>query len=377
MSLYVVFTPPRIGDIGGVEAHTLQLSRHLAKAGNKVSVVCAKENAGSREDLASYANVQLLTTAFKIQNTNITPALPFALAKTRADIIHTMIPTPWSDDWSAIIAKLSGKKFVVTIHSDLYAPTLLGGLVTRLYVETFYRLVLALADRIIIVNPDYKKTFVHTRHVLAPFAKKIVAIPNGVDISAFVPSRRKKSGKRILFVSVLDDYHEFKGLSYLIKAMPEVAKKVPGAVLTVVGGGPLKEKYENLAKELGLGKSVSFVGAKPNNSLPSLYSGSDVFVLPSVDTEAFGIVLLEAMASGTPVVTTEYAGMKEEILKKKCGVVVPSRNSGALANAIITLLKNKKLAAQMAKNGRLLTEKEYSWSNVAAQTIKLYLAVEK
>jgi glycosyltransferase involved in cell wall biosynthesis len=332
---------------------------------------------GSTGDLNKHVQVNLLGTAFKIQNTNITSKLPFVLARTNANIIHTMMPTPWSADWSALIAKIRSKKIVVTIHSDLYAPSFIGGIITKFYVETFYRLLLSLSDRVIIVNPDYEKTFVHTRHILKQFDNKIVSIPNGVDIDVFKPINKKKSGTNILFVSILDEYHEFKGLQYLLEAMCAVIKKMPGAKLIVVGEGPLKNKYQKLAKEIGISSHISFVGAKPNAELPNFYANSNVFVLPSINTEAFGIVLLESMACGTPVITTEYAGMRQRIERKNCGSIVPSKNSKALAEAIIKILKNKTLRDSMGKNGRQLVEKNYSWENVARQTTRVYEGMVK
>jgi glycosyltransferase involved in cell wall biosynthesis len=375
MNYNVLFTPPRIGDSGGVETHTMQLALELAKMGNKISIVCPNEKAGSRTMLDNYAELSLLNTAFKIQNTNITPALPFILAKTNADIFHTMMPTPWSADWSALIAKIQGKKLIVTIHSDLYSPTLIGGLLTRLYVETFYRLLLFLSDKTIIVNPEYDKTFTNTRHILNGFKKKITAIPNGVDTSIFYPIKSIKTGKKILFVSVLDEFHEFKGLNYLIKAMRKIVKKIPDAKLTIVGEGPLKNKYKRMAEEFGLSKNISFVGAKKNLELPMIYSQHDVFVLPSIHTESFGIVLIEAMASGVPVIATEYAGMREEIIRENTGLIVPSKDSPSLASAILTILLDKKLAKKMGANARNLAKNNFDWKNVAIKTMNVYSGV--
>lgn len=376
----VLLTPPRIGDIGGVEAHTLNLANQLSKSGISARVICADEKTGSLKGLSTKVGRLLLKTAFKVENTNITPALPLSLFGAKEEIFHTMIPTPWSADLSAVIAKIKKRKLIVTVHSDLYSPGLVGGILTRIYVNTFYRLVLYLADKIIIVNPDYKSTFLHTKHVLRHFDKKIEFIPNGVDTESFSQKLNKKfaESKRageIIFVSVLDEFHEFKGLKYLIDAMKLVVSKIPDAKLTVVGGGPLKEKYENYSKGLGLNKNINFLGAMPNSSLPKLFSKSSALVLPSVDTESFGIVLLEAMSCSIPVITTEYAGMRDEIIRKKTGFVVKSRSSELLAKAIIKVISEKQEAKVMGSNGRELVIEKYSWSKVADKTIRLYKEV--
>ena len=156
----------------------------------------------------------------------------------------------------------------------------------------------------------------------------------------------------------------------LIKAMKRVVEKEPKAHLSIAGSGELKEELEKLVKKLGLKKNISFLNRISNEEMEKRFNESTVFVLPSVHrSEAFGIVILEAMASGCPVITTDISGTV--YAAGKAGIVVKSGSVDELANAILKVLKNKKLQEKMSRAG-LEHVKKFQWKNIAELTEKVY-----
>ncbi len=360
----ILQTPVRLFAKGGVESYVRNLSMELVGLGHNVRVICADTPGENEVDKTIEASA--LRTMGKLANTSITPSLPLALLKEDFDILHTHLPTPWSADWSAIVSKLKGKPLVLTYHSDI-AGTGLAHHIAVAYNFTALKFLLKNADRIIVTRQGYL-----SRHLMGQ-KKKVAIIPIGVDSREFRPVPTRKKGD-IFFLSVLDGYHDFKGLDVLLGAVRIAKRDIPDLRLIVGGGGPRRGFYENASRSMGLSHNVEFVGAIPQEKLIEYYNGCSLFVLPSVDPsrETFGIVLLEAMACGRPVIATEIAGPAEEIRESGAGLVIPPGDKKMLAEAIIRILRNRDLAAGMGIEGRRLAEKKYNWRRVAEQTAKLY-----
>jgi phosphatidylinositol alpha-1,6-mannosyltransferase len=162
---------------------------------------------------------------------------------------------------------------------------------------------------------------------------------------------------------------EKKGVRYLIKAMPKILASEPKAVLTVVGDGPEKAALGGLVDELGLTSQVSFVGAVSNEKLHDHYTRSDVFVAPSIrdregDTEALGVVILEAAASGTPIVATVVGGIPDIVTSYETGLLAEAANSDELAEAILCLAGDQELSKRLASNARRLVEAKFAWGSI-------------
>jgi glycosyltransferase involved in cell wall biosynthesis len=374
--LRIIQTPVRFYPyIGGVENHAYYLSKELVKRGNNIKVLCANEPNSNQKEVNGI-HVERLSYKFKITNTNIALALPFKLLTAKYDIIHTHMPTPWTSDWSVLIAKLMRRKSIITIHNDMDKPGFLSKLITKIYINTFYRITLSFVDKIIIVNPDWMQSFIATKHLLKKHSNKIVVIPNGIDLALFDKSiTEKRDQNMILFVSILDKYHEFKGLDYLLEAIVSIKKVNPKIKLLIVGEGELKKDYKTKTKQLGIETNVTFIGEVKQKDLYKYYKQAGLFVLPSIEIEGFGIVLLEAMAGKLPVVTTNIAGVWKDIQKFNTGLVVKPRDAQALANAIIKLLTNKNLSAQMGNNGNKLIKEKYDWKLIASQVENIYKEV--
>ncbi len=362
--MQILQTPVRLFSTGGVENYVCQLSRELVNIGHEVKIVCAKTPVEQKVD--DRISVNALWTLGKIANTNITPALPLALMKEDFDILHTHIPTPWSADWSAMTARFKDRPLVLTYHSDIMGKGMATH-IAKAYNMTALKLLLESADRIIVARHGYLSSY------LQGYRKKIVVMPIGVDADAFKPCNDEEIGD-IFFLSVLDEFHDFKGLDVLLRAVKIVKNKMPQVKLIVGGSGTLVDRYRKLAISLGIAGNVDFVGQIPAERLVDYYNGCRLFVLPSTDPsrETFGIVLIEALACGRPVVATDIAGAADDVQETCAGIIVKPRDEVGLAKAILHILKDEALAKRMGSFGRRLIEEKYSWRSVAWQIEKIY-----
>ena len=147
--------------------------------------------------------------------------------------------------------------------------------------------------------------------------------------------------------------------------------------LLVVGDGDLRDSYQSMVDSFGLGKKIIFVGYLSDNELPKYYSIADMFVLPSIDkTEAFGIVYLEAMASGVPVIGSDLAGVRSVIDKKKNGLLVKPGSVDNLASMIQYLLKNPKEAKAMGKAGKEKVLERYTWEKIGYKLDNIFRSIK-
>ncbi|KOX93169.1 glycosyltransferase family 4 protein [Haloarcula rubripromontorii] len=369
--------------IGGVESYVHNIAKKHVASGHSVSVVCAKAKPESKKrEVIDGITVRRLASIGQIANTNITPALPTVLLEEarKAEVIHTHLPTPWSADLSVLAGAVTGTPVVVTYHNDIIGDGLADYVATA-YNRTMLQLVLRLADRIIVTQSDYLKNSKH----LDSYAEKVRVIQNGVNVEQFRPvelnsEERKRLGfasdrPTLFFLSVLDGHHGYKGLDVLLESIARLNKKadiVPK--LLVGGGGDAHSRYKQQATKLGIDDHVEFIGRIPDEDLVSLYSGADLFVLPSKssDQEGFGLVVLEALACGTPVITTDVVGVSDEIVANNAGRLVAAGDSKALAESITDSLENAKFDTE---RGREICRKQYSWEASATELERLYYEI--
>ena len=364
----ILQTPPRILSSGGVERYVADLSGELIKRGHQVQILCSR----SRSDVLprSILPVRILTPLGLIGNTPITPSLPCHLLCEDFDILHTHTPTPWSSDWSRIIAGLKGRPLVLTYHSAITGEGS-AAMIARFYNRTALKHLFRSADRIILARPGYIPL------PLRNFQDRIEYIPVGVDTSQFYPEKTGFSTD-VFFLSVLDAFHGFKGLDTLLEAIKRVKKEIPTIRLVIGGGGSQIPYYARQADSMDLGANVRFTGYIPQERLKDYFTGSRLFVLPSraPELETFGIVLLEAMACGRPVVTTKIAGMAEDIIRSSSGIIVEPDSPGELATAILSILKDEYAAEKMGENGLHLIREKYLWPTIAARMEQLYKDIQ-
>jgi glycosyltransferase involved in cell wall biosynthesis len=172
----------------------------------------------------------------------------------------------------------------------------------------------------------------------------------------------------ILFVGRLN-YQ--KGLRYLLAAMPTVLSRFKGAKLVIVGGGEQFVYLQNLSESLGVKNSVIFTGEIPHERITDAFAAADILVLPSI-FESFGIVLIEAQAMGKPVVCTRVGGVPEALIEKETGIIVEPRRPDQLAEAIISILSNPKMAKSMGEKGRKFVEENFDWQKTVSKIVEIY-----
>jgi phosphatidyl-myo-inositol alpha-mannosyltransferase len=202
-------------------------------------------------------------------------------------------------------------------------------------------------------------------------------IPNGIDETAFGPEvtpieRYASTDPTILFVGRYDESR--KGLRYLIEALALLQQKLPGSRLIVAGPGE-PYRYERMIEYHGV-RNVTFAGEVPKEDLPAYYATCDVFCAPSTGRESFGIVLLEGMAAGKPVVATNIDGYKEVVRNFQEGILVEPKDPQALAKALGLVLSDPALAMRLGRAGRLRV-RDYSWPTIARRVVECYAEARK
>ncbi|RLG08295.1 MAG: hypothetical protein DRN68_03955 [Thaumarchaeota archaeon] len=192
-------------------------------------------------------------------------------------------------------------------------------------------------------------------------------IPNVVNTELFWPYQKPRNRfKKLLLVALLTP---IKGVPYLLQALAQLRGKHDSWHLDIVGDGPARAEYEQMAIKLGIADKVTFHGLKPKREVAEFMRKADLFVLPSL-YETFGCVLIEAMASGIPVIATSCGG-PEDIVKKEVGIIVPPRDISALAGAIEKMLDSSD--SYKPERIRKYVEETFSPEAVGQQLHKLYL----
>lgn len=196
-------------------------------------------------------------------------------------------------------------------------------------------------------------------------------LPNGVDVARYrdpaEPPALEKGYRNIVFVGRLEGR---KGLEYLIRAMPRVLAEVADVRLIVVGDGPERKTCEELAEEVCPG-AVSFVGAVGDDAKAGYLQAADVFCSPATHGESFGIVLLEAMASGRAIVASAIEGYAGLLVADDAGLLVPPRDPEALASALVHLLRDETARRQLGEKAAAAALK-YDWLSIAGRIEEIY-----
>ena len=285
-----------------------------------------------------------------------------------AQIIHAhwMLPQGMV---GALLKGFTKKPLIITIHgSDLFP-------IQNVFLKKLQGFAACKAD-IITVNSEATgnellRRFPHVR-------EKVRIIPMGVDTSFFRPRRSRKPkslrGKKIiLFVGRLSDQ---KGVQYLVEAMPSILSREKDALLFIIGEGPHRKELEALAGSYGMGHAVRFLGGLPQEKVAMYHGMCDVFVLPALanrtGTEALGLALLEAMASGCAVVGTDVGGIPSAVSHGKTGILVRQKNADDLAASITALLKNRKKASALGRRASSFISRNYSWEQIAKKFDRAY-----
>lgn len=251
------------------------------------------------------------------------------------------------------------------------------------------------ADKIVCSSYDYLKNS-EISNLYKKNPEKFIEIPFGINLDEFKPKELnnknknnlllkaqdlvkfinekyiKKDKVELIFVGGLDKAHYFKGIDILLESLSFLREK-PWK-LTIVGDGDLKEDYKLQAYQLGLDKKINFAGKLSNEELIRTYQNSDLIILPSINkNEAFGIVLIEAMACGVPVLSSNLPGVRSVFEQEKQGLVFKTGDKDDLKEKIEFILNNKQIREQMAIESRKLAEKKYDIKIMSEKINKLFI----
>jgi rhamnosyl/mannosyltransferase len=350
--------------LGGIENHVRVLAEAGAARGHHVSVlVTSRDRHTQHEELNG---VQLIKTSrwINVSSAPISPAMfveARKLART-ADVVHLHFPYPLGE-----LARLfsgSRAKTIITYHSDIVRQKLL-----RTVYQPFLWRILRQADRLIATSGRY----IDTSPYLSQFKGKCSIIPLGTDVAQYAQVKpetvadlrsnlllyNSKSLETPQFVLLsVGRLRYYKGLNDLIRALPQI----PNAKYIIVGEGPMYDEWQQLARSIGVADRVFFAGEVSDRELPYYYAACDLFVLPAnARAEAFGTVIVEALAAGKPVISTEVGtGTSWVNVHGETGLVVPPHDPPALAAAINELLSDDQRRAQLGRAAQIRAQAEFT-----------------
>jgi L-malate glycosyltransferase len=292
------------------------------------------------------------------------------LHRTRPRLLHTHWLVP-QGLIGALLHYLTGLPHIATIHgSDLNV----------LKKNTFLHPVCRFITRnssIITVNSRYMKQ--QLLEVAPGSERKVRVIPMGINPAQYRPAshtdmkQHHDAGHLILSVGRLIDW---KGTGFLIAAMPAVLEKFPDTKLLIVGNGPERGALVRYAQGLDISDRIELLGTVTTTDLPSYYLSADVFVLPSITlkgkTEGLGVVLLEAMAAGCPVIGSNVGGIPDIISDGENGFLVPEQNPGALADRIIQIFSDAELRQKFRENAYERIAESFTWDKTGKRFSEVY-----
>jgi glycosyltransferase involved in cell wall biosynthesis len=281
------------------------------------------------------------------------------LRKIKPAIIHSHSPD--LGFVCSFAARLFGIPIVNTCHGVTFADKRFSN--AKRMIEKFF-LKHALFSTIITVDKTTLPVFTNA-HI-----KPVIYIPNGVDISFFIPTPKnhKKEIFTFLFVGRLENQ---KGIIYLIEAIKLLATSQKNFKVLIVGEGSLRNTLQLQVRKYQLENFIFLIGKKEKAELREYYQQADGFVLPSL-WEGFPLTILEAWASGVAVIATKVNGIPAICTDKKNALLISKENPLELSVAMNTLLNNRNLAESLGQQGRILVCKCFSWQAITNETLKVY-----
>jgi len=388
------------GDFSGIFVHGL--AKSLVRRGVEVHAVVPHAAGAKREETMNGVHIQRFRYAYpeSFQTLAYHPGIPENIKKpfnklevlpfivsmarrmlqvvkeARVDVLnpHWALPSALVAAWTRrihkrpVVTTLYGvEMFLVAGKYSVFRPLL--------------RSAIANSDRVIAISDA---TASAARNVVGE--KEVEVIPDGVDTEVFSPEnsgdeiRRRHGLGGDKVVLTCGRLVKRKGFEYLLRALPAVMDRVPEARVIVVGEGPEETRLRSLASSLGIADRVLFPGVVSDTDLPLYYAACDAFVLPSIvdsrgDTEGSGTTLVEAMASGKPVVGSNVGGIPYALRDGEVGFLVQEKNPAQLADRIVTLLSDQTLSGKLGREGRRVATQRFAWQSIAERYLSVFESV--
>ena len=359
---------------GGVESHVRSLSRELARRGHEVTVVTSQHDRTlSAEEMVDGFRVIRVRPRFIFMQTPITPRMRGSLRALSADVVHAHSPPPLASHYAGAVASERGIPYVVTYHCDVELPSAFGSVVESIYRRSLGADTLRNANQVIVTT----RTYAATSRAIWRYNPSV--IPNAVDHRRFRPDvdgsavrSKLRIPPEVPIVLLVGRIVPHKGVEHFVEA----ARYVPDASFLVAGGGSSLDAMKRLALSMGVADRVRFLGRISDDRLPEVYAACDVFVLPSVSRlEAFGIVALEAMSTGKPVIVADIPGVREIIEDGRDGLLADPVNPRDLAEKIRRLLSDPEVRKTMGARGREKVLESFSIERVTDRIEAVYRAI--
>lgn len=344
-------------NVGGVETGTLDLVSHFVKMGHKAVVVSAGGILVKDLEASGAIHYRLPVhkkSLFTILRT--IPELAKIIRKEEIDIVHARSRVP---AWIAYFAcRRTNTVFVTTCHGY--------------YGRHPFSYVMGWGRRVIVLSN------IIARHMIEDFGtpqERIRLIPRSVDLEKFKYLSPDTKRRDEFNVCIIARVTPIKGHLYFVKAMAKTARAIPGLKIWIVGDVPAskdayKEQIQILVKRLGLEQQTQFLGTQ--KEIPEILSHIDVLVLATTTHEGFGRVIIEAQASGVPVVATRVGGVVDIIEDQETGLLVPPADPQSMAEAVIRIYKDKKLSLDLAENAYLKVKEKYNLELMVNRTLEVY-----
>jgi len=357
---------------GGAANANLHLLKELAKHPQlKIDLVTSSTDKFRQEQFASNIKIYFLDIGKRGRNGHYQKAEELVrysirsylfarrlLKKKNYDFIHAWFGIP-----PGAVGRLLGKPCLIALRgtdTPFFNPRF--RLLDYLLFRHIYRFIWSKA-KVVTANSQNLKELAQ----LSRPRQKIHVICNGVDTSQFHPQKEKPHQEfTVLSTSRLT---KRKGIEYLISGYFKFQQTVPDSQLILIGDGDLRSKLERQAEQLNISTKVIFKGAVPHNEIAPIYRQADIFVLPSTN-EGMSNSLLEAMASGLPIITTDTGGTAE-LVDESNGIIVEKKDSQEIAHALSRLYHNRELTERMGQSSRRKAEK-LSWTQMAESYLELY-----
>ena len=349
---------------GGVQAHIRQLTKRLRGRGHEVLILAPGEHPGFDPP-----GVKIVGRPFHIRANGAVARICFSKSSKRIvqetldefapDLVHAHDPIVTSTSRWATTRTTA--PVVATFHSYFAADSLAGRFFTAL-APFGYSIWRRLAQRIAVSEAARESVCMRMGY------DPIRIVPNGTDVHVFeraTPAKLPK-GRTMLFVGRLEPR---KGFPVAVRAFARLAQQYSDLQLIVVGEGVEREAVEVLP--YALRSRVHLLGRVSDHVLPTYYAAADVFVAPALGSESFGIVLVEAMAAGLPIVASDIAGYREVVRDRREALLVRSGDPSALAGAVQQLFENPEQARAMAEAGRVRAQR-YDWDTILTTLEEIY-----